>query len=130
VAYLRTEITLPDGTTIVTEKRVTYIQPDWSAYHRAQCDEKHRVHLLLRGLCDGIAQPERDLQPPRLSLGDAVYSMTMKVYTAMSGRCATTDIRESLARNDPVALAVSTDPLGLECLPPGAPAGTAFTRST
>src|SRR5882672_2254216 len=94
VLILRSEVTLPDGTTIVTEKRVTYKQPDWSAYHRAQCDEKHRVQLLLRGLCDGIAQPEQTNGRPRLSLGDAVYGMTMKVYTGMSGRRATTDIRE------------------------------------
>lgn len=94
VMILRTEVELPDGTTVVTEKRVTYSQPDWSAYHRAQCDEKHRVQLLLRGLCDGIAQPEQANGRPRLPLGDAVYGMTMKVYTGMSGRRATTDIRE------------------------------------
>ena len=93
VAYLRTEVTLPDGTTIVTEKRVTYSQPDWSAYHRAQCDEKHRVQLLLRGLCDGIAQPEQTNGRPRLRLADVVYGATMKVYGTMSGRRSTTDIR-------------------------------------
>jgi GNAT superfamily N-acetyltransferase len=94
VMILRSEVSLPNGTTIVTEKRVTYSQPDWSAYHRAQCDEKHRVQLLLRGLCDGIAQPEQTNGRPRLPLADAVYGMTMKVYTGMSGRRATTDIRE------------------------------------
>lgn len=30
VMILRSDVTLPDGTTIVTEKRVTYSQPDWS----------------------------------------------------------------------------------------------------
>lgn len=94
VAYFRHEVTLPDGSTVVTEQRITYRQPDWSAYHRAQCDEKHRVQLLLRGLCDGIAQPEQTNGRPRLPLADAVYGMTMKVYTGMSGRRATTDIRE------------------------------------
>jgi transposase len=66
----------------------------YDTYHRAQCDEKHRVQLLLRGLCDGIAQPEQTNGRPRLPLADAVYGMTMKVYTGMSGRRADTDIRE------------------------------------
>jgi hypothetical protein len=91
IVYLRAEITLPDGATVVTEQRVTYSQPDWSAYHRAQCDEKHRVQLLLRGLCDGIAQPAQTNGRPRLRLADVVYGATMKVYTGMSGRRATTD---------------------------------------
>jgi len=93
VAYLRQEITLPNGATVTTEARITYSQPDWSAYHRAQCDEKHRVQLLLRGLCDGIAQPEQTNGRPRLRLADVVYGATMKVFTSMSGRRATTDIR-------------------------------------
>jgi hypothetical protein len=58
VAYFRHEVTLPDGTTIVTEQRITYSQ-DWSAYNRAQCEEKERVQVLLRGLCDGIVQPRQ-----------------------------------------------------------------------
>jgi hypothetical protein len=94
VLYFRAEVTLPNGATVVTEQRVTYSQPDWSAYHRAQCDEKHRVQLLLRGLCDGIAQPEQTNGRPRLRLADVVYGATMKVYGTMSGRRSTTDIRE------------------------------------
>ncbi len=62
VAYVRREVTAPDGTTTVTEAvlaapvaddagaepapRPTYTQ-DWPAYHRAQCEEqdvaRHRV---------------------------------------------------------------------------------------
>lgn len=92
VLYFRAEVKLPDGTTVVTEKRVTYTQ-DWPRYNAAQCEEKHRVQLLLRGLCDGIAQPEQTTGRPRLPLADVVYGATMKVYTTMSGRRATTDIR-------------------------------------
>lgn len=92
VAYFRQEVTLLDGTTIVTEQRVTYSQ-NWTAYNRAQCEEKDRVQLLLRGLCDGIAQPEQTGGRPRLRLADVVYGATMKVYSTMSGRRATTDIR-------------------------------------
>lgn len=93
VLYFRAEVTLPNGATVVTEQRVTYPQ-DWTAYNRAQTEEKHRVQLLLRGLCDGIAQPEQTSGRPRLRLADVVYGATMKVFTTMSGRRATTDIRE------------------------------------
>jgi transposase len=97
VRYHRHELAAPDGTTVVTEtlqvtKRTTYPQ-DWPAYTRAQCEEKDRVQILLRGLCDGIVQPKQERGRPRLPLGDAVYCATMKVYTTMSGRRATSDIR-------------------------------------
>jgi hypothetical protein len=55
VAYFRQEITLPDGATVTVEQRITYRQ-DWPAYNRAQTEEKDRVQLLLKGLCDGIVQ--------------------------------------------------------------------------
>src|SRR5689334_11934094 len=58
VAYLRQEVTFKNGTTVTTEARITYRQ-DWPAYNAAQCEEGHRVRLLLRGLCDGIVQPEQ-----------------------------------------------------------------------
>jgi len=54
--YFRHELELPDGSTVVTEAliRRTYRQ-DWPAYNRAQCEEKERVQVLLKGLCDGIS---------------------------------------------------------------------------
>ncbi len=92
VLYFRSEVTLPNGATVLTEQRITYRQ-DWPQYNRAQCEEKDRVQLLLRGLCDGIVQPEQTNGRPRLPLADVVYSATMKVYGTMSGRRATSDIR-------------------------------------
>jgi transposase len=84
------------GERVVTESikvtRKTYTQ-DWSAYNAAQCEEKGVVQALLRSLCDGIPTPEhpgRGRKP--MPLADAVYGMTMKVYTTVSGRRATTDI--------------------------------------
>ena len=85
----------PDGT-VTTETvkitRKTYVQ-DWPAYNAAQCAEKQHVQMLLRDLCDGIVTPPHNGRGPKpIPLSDAVYGMTMKVYTTVSGRRATTDI--------------------------------------
>jgi len=82
-----------DGT--VTETRtvkVTY-QQDWPAYNAAQKNEKARVEELLRALCEGIQQPVQTRGRPRLPLSQAVFSATAKVYSGMSARRASTDIR-------------------------------------
>lgn len=86
-----------DGTTTVTEtmtvtKKTTYTQ-DWPAYNAAQCSEKRTVEALLRALCDGIVTPVyKGRGRPTIPLADAVYAMTMKVYTTVSGRRATGDL--------------------------------------
>jgi transposase len=84
-----------DRRTTVTETaavRVTYPQ-HWPAYNRAQCAEKETAQTLLRSLCDGIVSPpQAGRGRPRTSLSDAVYGMTMKVYTTTSGRRATKDL--------------------------------------
>jgi transposase len=99
--YTRNRVTAADGTTTETETmRVTYTQP-WAEYNAAQMEEKSRVEILLKGLCEGIVQPKREAgRPgrPRISLADAVYSAAMKTYIGMSGRRSTTDIRECEAR--------------------------------
>lgn len=99
VEFSRTVETAPDGTVTVTEKvtvtRKTYVQ-DWPKYNAAQCAEKATVQTLLRGLCDGIAEPVRSGAGRRpVSLADSVFAMATKVYTGMSGRRATTDIEAS-----------------------------------
>jgi transposase len=95
VEFSRTVETKPDGTTTVTEKvtvtRKTYVQ-DWPRYNAAQCAEKETVQALLRGLCASIAEPTRTGRRP-VSLADSVFAMATKVYTGMSGRRATTDIK-------------------------------------
>jgi len=98
IRYYRHELEMPDGSIVVTEilqalRRKTYRQ-DWPAYNKAQVEEKERVQILLRGLCDGIVSPKQEGRGrPRLPLGDQVYAATMKVYTTVSGRRASTDIK-------------------------------------
>lgn len=94
VLIVRKEVTVPGGFTLA-EKRPTYKQKSWPEYTRVQENEKATVQTLLRGLCDGIAEParapKRGNQPLRLS--DVVFAAVMKVYSTVSGRRATTDIR-------------------------------------
>jgi transposase len=88
----------PDGTTTVTKTvRVTYAQ-NWPAYNAAQSHEKTRVAELLRGLCEGVAQPPQGRGRPRLPLGDMVFSAVMKIYSTVSGRRAASDLRECEAK--------------------------------
>jgi len=97
VEFRQTVETAADGQQVVTESikvtRKTYSQ-DWPAYNAAQCEEKARVQTLLRSLCDGIVSPPHAGRGrPRTPLADAVFGITMKVYTGFSARRATTDIK-------------------------------------
>jgi transposase len=94
VTFARLQTVGKDGTVLTTDTvKITYSQ-NWPAYNRAQCEEKEIVQRLLRGLCDGIVQPPHVRGRPTLALGDVVYGSIMKVYTTVSGRRATTDLRE------------------------------------
>jgi len=93
--------TAADGSQIVTESvkvtRKTYTQ-DWSAYNAAQCAEKETALSLLRSLCDGIEAPAQKATGRRpIPFSDAIYGMVTKVYTTVSGRRASTDIRACAA---------------------------------
>jgi transposase len=98
VEYVRHQVIAPDGTKVVTEAmRVTYRQ-DWSAYNAGQMNEKPLVQAMLKGLCDGIVAPEQTRGRPRLAPSDVVYAAAMKVYSGVSGRRATADVRAAEAR--------------------------------
>lgn len=92
--FVRREVAMPDGSIVMTQsvKRISYPQ-SWAAYNRAQCEEKERVQVLLRGLCDGIEQPKAGRGRPPLPLRDVVYGAALKVYSTVSGRRADTDMR-------------------------------------
>lgn len=87
-------------TTTVTEtvKRPTYKQV-WPAYNKAQTREKEHFLTLLADLCAGIV----DETPPRkgqarLPLQDAIFSAVFKVYSTVSGRRFSTDLRDAAAK--------------------------------
>jgi transposase len=82
--------TLPPVTETI---RVTYTQ-NWPAYNAAQTSEKTIVASLLRALCGGIQQPPQRRGRPRLPLSDVTFAAVMKVFTTVSGRRATSDIRD------------------------------------
>ncbi len=73
-------------------------------YVTAACDNARvpeRVHVeqLLKALCDGIvspAQPRRGRKP--YPLRDAIFACVMKVYVGLSGRRASTAIRDCAER--------------------------------
>jgi hypothetical protein len=91
--YFLRLLEMPDGTNVVTESiKITYQQPSWPAYNKAQVAEKDCVQKLLAALCDGISQPAQATGRPRVPLSDLVYGAAMRVYTTRSGRRAMSDI--------------------------------------
>ena len=104
VEYVMKREQTSDGHTVVTETvtvttRKTYPQ-DWKAYNAAQTREKSELQALLYELCRNVPEPEkrRGRGRPSLSLSDAIFSSTYKVYSTVSGRRFSTDLREAKAR--------------------------------
>jgi transposase len=98
---VRETVTKKDGSTTVRETtreaRLTYTQ-DWRAYNLAQTTEKEHVGALLRALLDGVQNPPQGKGRPRLALADVIHAATLKVFVGMSGRRASTDVRDCLAK--------------------------------
>jgi transposase len=90
-----------DGATVTTETvkvtRKTYTQ-NWPAYNAAQTNEKSQLQALLYELCQNLPEPEQKRGRPRLSLSDIIFSSTYKIYSTVSGRRFSTDLREAKAR--------------------------------
>ena len=80
--------------------RPTYRQ-DWPAYNAAQIHEKSKFLTLLTELCRGIPEPSRDPEKvtkggrPPVPMADRAFACALKVYTTVSGRRASTDMREA-----------------------------------
>ena len=77
----------------------TYRQ-QWSAYNAAQTREKSELQALLFELCKNLPEPvqKRGRGRPSLSLSDIIFSSAYKVYSTVSGRRFSTDLREAKAR--------------------------------
>jgi transposase len=87
-----------DGQNVVTETvkivRKTYMQ-NWPAYNAAQTHEKSELQALLYELCQSVTEPEQKRGRPRLSLADTIFSSAFKIYSTVSGRRFSTDLREA-----------------------------------
>jgi transposase/predicted nucleic acid-binding Zn finger protein len=77
--------------------RTTYGQ-DWPAYNAAQTNERDLFNRLLADLCMGIPQPPQTFGRPRLAMSDVVFTVVAKVYSTMSGRRFTCDLRNAEER--------------------------------
>ncbi len=89
--------THPSSITAVPETKImkpSYSQ-NWKAYDHAQTHEREMFELLLRDLCRGIQEPEQTSGRKRVPLRDMVYAAATKVYSGMSGRRASTDVRRA-----------------------------------
>lgn len=92
VLIVRREVTLPDGSSVVTEEKRVYSQA-WPAYRKARMNEKELFLRILRALCNGIVQPSyKGNGRPALSLADVIFAAGVKTYTLFSGDRATSDI--------------------------------------
>jgi transposase len=99
VEYVLRRESNPDGTVTITEAvRETYVQ-DWRAYNAAQTTEKERFLELLRDLCSGVTEPERQRNGrPRLPIQDVIFAACYKVYSTVSARRFMSDLRDALAK--------------------------------
>ncbi|MEX2288489.1 MAG: transposase [Planctomycetaceae bacterium] len=93
----------PDGSETVTESvtvtqqtvRRTYPQK-WASYNRAQVQEKEQFQQLLCALCAGIEEPPRATTGrPRIPMNDATFAAVFKVYSTLSGRRFSSDLRDA-----------------------------------
>jgi hypothetical protein len=71
---------------------------EWTAYNRAQTNEKDRFLSLLAELCKGIEEPIQSFGRPRIPLAEVVFANTYKVYSTVSGRRFTSDLRAAQAK--------------------------------
>lgn len=67
---------------------------DWVAYNAAQMNEEDHFYKLLHALCEGITMPEQEGRGrPKTPLSDIVFACVAKVYSGLSGRRATSELR-------------------------------------
>ncbi|MGB9182195.1 MAG: transposase [Pyrinomonadaceae bacterium] len=77
--------------------RPTYKQ-EWTAYNKAQTNEKSHFLALLYELCKSIEEPIQENGRPRLPLSDILFAATFRIYSTISGRRFMCDLNDALAR--------------------------------
>jgi transposase len=86
-------------TTIETPEKLRKTYPqEWHEYNLAQTNEKARFLELLFELCKGVEEPMQTFGRPRLSFADMIFAAAFKVYSTVSSRRFTTDLREAMQK--------------------------------
>src|SRR5205085_2869955 len=70
----------------------------WSAYNRAQINEKSKFLELLSALCANIDEPIQTIGRTRLPMADMLFATTFKIYEAVSSRRFMSDLKDAYAR--------------------------------
>lgn len=87
-----------DGSVTETRSvRMTYAQ-NWPAYNAAQTTEKEHFCRLLSDLVSSVPSPEQKMGRPRLPLSDMIFAAAFKVYSTVSGRRFSVDLKEAAAK--------------------------------
>ena len=94
VEYTIQRETKPDGSVAYTKSIKLTCTQDWPAYNEAQTHETERFTELLHELCKGIVQPVQTFGRPRLPLSDVIFSAAFKVYSTISGRRVTSNLKD------------------------------------
>jgi len=85
--------TITETKTLTVVQKTTYKQ-DWPAYNRAQSREKDRIQELLFDLCEGLTEPAYAGRGRHShTVRDSIFSMVFKVYSTVSARRFSSDLR-------------------------------------
>ncbi len=88
----------PEEVETIRPKRATYKQK-WPAYNAAQTGEKWSFLSLLSDLCGTVEEPARTCRGRKpVPLADALFAAAYKVYSTVSGRRFTCDLKDAQER--------------------------------
>ena len=90
--YLKRQIDEKGKITETKGVKITYAQ-NWSAYNKAQTNEKLLFMKLLKDLCNNVEQPQYKFGRPTLPFSDMLFGSIMKVYTGFSLRRFMSDMK-------------------------------------
>ena len=79
------------------KEQPTYRQ-SWSSYNQAATNEKARFLELLFAICQNLEEPPQVTGRPRVPMADRVFCAAYKIYSTLSSRRFTSDLREAKQR--------------------------------